>query len=316
MCPYRDCTSLNKLAHGIITLFVSSFAYSQGQIQTWLRLKSPIMQMSLSHSERFLAFTEKETLKLFVLDLLSKEIVPVSKNALYDSNFIWLPYGTHILYRETTKNKDQINSRIFIYDCVRKHSGKVAEYPYATSSVIFSPTSHTLYATYKNEFIVKKFHYPDARKKAVQTLLGDWVYRQGTLLYLARNGAVPEEVYQGERILNSDTSLKGELLFADEKHKLFRASQKREVQFVDDGARPKWHLSGLKFIYAGARILGDRVIGFDIKISSDTQEKTWLTHASFRTPPQAIWFDQGKKILFSPQETTDLLILDDFHDSI
>lgn len=283
--------------------------------QPVLRLSGGLFQSKINSKGNFLAFTEKNGRNLRILDLKSKDIYLVSKEKV-DLSFFWAPNGFRLLFKETVFKNGELASTIKAYDIKRKASVVLDRIVGRTGTLSFDPRDFRFYLLHEKGILSKRLIYPDERlskwQMAQRTDDGKWLIGANHITWLSNRGLTMSTV-EGDQsgIQSFDISPDGShIVWASKKGAIFISRKGEKAKVVSEGIDVKWHPAKPIFIFSKAQKNGTKVVGRDLAIGRLDGSIKVLTATPLAMENAAVWLPDGRRLLYSNLDTTDLFLMD------
>ncbi len=282
--------------------------------KTWLRFDGPISELKISPNGRHIALIEEglgNTSKLELIDLKTKEIFLVSES-ITENSFQWAPDGYRIFFQELAANLGQIQSQIWAYDASGKTRSKVADLAYIGDYLNVSTLDQKIRLISPKGIFTSQLTYPKSRFAQWQQYgdegEGSYIASHKIIYWQKRNSTVLRKVKSDtSKVISFILSPDGtSLAWATSAHQIFVSKAGGKPMFVDMGQDPYWHPQSKELIYAGARMVGNKVSSFDLKIANLKGQKRWLTFSQFGSERWPNYLPKAKGFVFTKENTTDL----------
>lgn len=305
----------------------------------WVRVNHALGRMRLDPKGRFVAFTGadgdtgQDAAGLSVLDLKTKNIFQVTKQPV-GASFFWAPDGFRLFYREmyrlpTLKSqateaegsqasvpKMQIRSVLNAFDCAIGKNIVLDELPFQTGILTFDPRDLRLHLMSLAGVHTKRISFPDERlarwQSARRTEDGKFIVTQNGVLWMTQGGTVLRRLGDDESPVESfDISPDGTTIaWATAKSRLYTSRNGQVPQFLAYGRDPRWHPDKLQLIFAGARMLGDKPVSYDIKVADLKGSTRFLTSTQFVDERWPQWDGKANRVVYTIDKTTDVYLLE------
>jgi hypothetical protein len=298
-----------------------------------LRGTNAFHQMKLSPKGRYLAYTDENGLGLNAIDLKTKFIYRVSDEKVGQS-FFWTPDGSRIFYRELVRSplkkprtdsdaerkenqwETPIRSKIRAFDCSVARNIDIDTIPRTTGLLTFDPRDLRFLLLSESGIHTKKITFPNQRLAQWQIASrndeGKWLATQKGILWVTQRGLVMRRLEDDSKNLSSfDISPDGQwIAWSTEGDRIYISHEGKMSQFLAYGRDPKWHPTRQLIAFAGARMVGNKAVNFDIKIADVRGQAKFLTATQFSSERWPHWDKEGEKIMYTVDQTTDLFLLD------
>jgi len=325
---YQNCikeSSRDIYWHFLVAIFLFALNATDGNAITlnpkstaWIRLDSSISQLKLAPKGKFVAFVSNERKGLRIVDLKTRKISDISHEQVGPS-FFWTPDGTRIIYREIGKSPStKIGSIVKIYDTKLKKSVITDHYPHRTGFLTFDPKDLRFSLMHENGIHSKRISFPNSRlarwQLAQRKNTGRWVATQNGILWVSEGGLAMRKVQDdGSPVESFDISPDGQsIAWATKKGIVYTSTAGSSPSVAGFGRDPDWHPKKHILVFAGARMVGNKAIGYDIKVIDQSGRSRWVTQTQHSLERWPQWEVDREGIIFTKDKTTDLYTLD-FH---
>ena len=114
----------------------------------------------------------------------------------------------------------------------------------------------------------------------------------------------------GKKIASFDISPDGvSIVWSTAEGKVFYSESGRKPVYIGRGSDPVWHPKKAQILYSAARMVGNKVIDHDIKLVDKRGQGKFLTITQTRNERWPRFLNEGRKIVFTVQNSTDLFSL-------
>lgn len=300
-----------KFGASFLLFFTATAAKASEPNKPWIRLNSAIEHLKVDRATNTkLAFSFESDAGLGVLDLETKKISKLSSKPVQGS-YDWSPDGVRLFYREQTIQNQGIISSLKIYDSVLGKIIDLDSVSHASGFIAIDPVDYMLHLIHEKGVLRKQLKLPDSRLARWQLKLkekpGYWIGSQKAPVYIPKSSIEMESLaVKGERLQSYDISADGlSVTWATQSGKVYKSAMGRKPVFVDFGLDPKWFHMENKIVYAGARLVGEKTVGYDLKVANATGAKKWITH-SYQSNERWPVPLKDHSILYTKDKTTDL----------
>ncbi len=299
----------------------------------FIRANQQINQMKLSPKGRYLAYTDDTGLGLNVLDLNTKDIYRVTE-AKVGLSFFWTPDGFRLFYRELVRpplkpaHSDQereladldrdapIESKIKAFDCSVARNIEIDKIARSSGYLTFDPRDLRFLLMSESGIHTKKIYIPNQRLALWQIAgrheRGKWLATQKGILWVTQGGLSLRRMEDDQTELESfDISPDGQwIAWGTKGNKIYASREGKKPEFIDYGREPRWHPTRHIIVFAGARMVGNKPVNFDLKIADSKGQSKFLTSTQYSSERSPQWHKGGDKLLYTVENTTDLYLMD------
>jgi len=263
----------------------------------FIRGQHALDNMRLDPKGRFIAFTSTDLgtgRGLSVIDTKTQNIFRVS-NQRVGASFFWSPDGFRLFYRELVKTRE----------------GK-------TESIVkaFDPRDLRMQLMSSGGVHTKRIYFPDERlarwQIAQRNDTGKFLATQAGVLWLTQGGASVRRLEDdGSKLQSFDISPDGTTIaWATEKSAIYTSKNGKTPHLLSHGRDPQWHPNKPLLLFAGARMVGDKPVNFDLKVSDTKGPGRFLTATQDSDERWPQWHPKGLQVLYTVAKTTDVYLLD------
>jgi hypothetical protein len=280
----------------------------------FVRADNALNRMRVDPKGRYIAYVGDDGTGLSVLDLKSKNIYRVS-NAQIGASFFWSPDGFRVMYRElASRNGVEVESELKAYDCVLARSVTLEKMPFPTGILTFDPRDLRMHLMSTKGIRTKRIYFPDERlarwQVAQRKETGKWLATQGGILWVTQGGYQMRRMEDDGSALDSfDISPDGETIaWATNKGRVYTSKAGKAPKFIGFGRDPRWHPEKPQLVYAGARMVGNTAVSYDLRVSDAHGNGKFLTatqHSDERWPQ---WHPKGDQIIYTIGKSTDVFL--------
>jgi hypothetical protein len=286
----------------------------------YIRANDQLDHMRLDPKGRFLAFIGPGGMGLSVVDIKSKSIWKVSEGQVGQS-FFWAPDGYRLFYREqaraaTGEHVGQISSTLRAYDAYLNRSVTIDDMPFATGLLTFDPRDLRMHLLGPKGIRTKRIYFPDERlakwQVAQRNESGRWLATQRGILWVTQGGYAMRRLEDdGTELQSFDISPDGTTMaWATAGGRVYSSKDGRTPVQIGYGRDPQWHPNRPLLLYAGARMVGNKAVSYDLRISDTKGVGKFLTSTQFSDERWPQWHPKGHQILYTMARTTDVFVLD------
>lgn len=283
----------------------------------WMRLDDGPSGLRLDHKSKNLAFTNDKGFGLQVLNIETKKVFLVTSEYVGTSYF-WAPDGIRLFYREQIrqdapdKKNYTISSNLSAFDTKLGKNILLETVQGPTGLLTFDPRDLRIYLMQKGSILSKRLSFPDDRlarwQIAQRTDNGRWVGTQNGMLWVTQAGfAMRRLADDGSPIESFSLSPDGTTAaWATVLGNIWVSRAGEKPHKLDRGKDPTWHPDKPILLYAGARVVGNTVVNHNIKVSDMKGSSRFLTYTQGTSERWPQWQDQGKKVLYTHEKSTDI----------
>ncbi len=285
----------------------------------WLRLSTDVSHLKVAPKGHFLSFTKGNGLGLYTIDLSSLEIFEVSQLQVESSSF-WSPDGQRLVYREISKNrKNEILSSINVYDCILHQNFMIEHLPLRSGFLTFDPRDLSMYLVHEKGIRVKKLNFPDKRLARWQLMYkarhaneGRWVATPNGIIWATSEGLTIRKMEDDRAGITSfDISPDGRFIaWATRKDNVFVSEAGKKPFKIGNGRDPSWHPEQRLLVYAAARMVGNKPVSYDLRVSDILGTGRFVTATEFSNERWPVWDPKGQRIIYTKAKTTDLFSME------
>ncbi|NRA43636.1 MAG: PD40 domain-containing protein [Oligoflexales bacterium] len=284
------------------------------------RFKNQISHLRISPKAAYLAYIEQTLNKkksLKILEIKNKKIFLVSK-AQVGSSFFWAPHGYRLFYRELKQKQGSsgVESTIKAYDSRLRKSIEIERISKPTGYITLDPMDLKIRTMSSTKLHVHQIVYPGSRLAKWQLFIrsqkGHWCVTQNGVLWMLKGVSIMSKLEDdGSPIEAFAISPDGRsIAWNTKKGLLYVSHEGTEPKILGYGKHPHWHPSKKILVYSGARMLGKVVSRYDLRVSNSKGQSRWITHSQHSDEMWPIWHPQGKLILYTVKNTSDIYMMD------
>ena len=281
-----------------------------------IRLNESPSHLRLDPKGRFAAYVTGTGLGLQIVDLQTKAIFEVTK-AQVGNSFFWSPDGFRLFYREMMKDKEgKVVSLLNVYDCALARNHTFDRWNYPTGTLTFDPRDLRMHSLSPKGIKTKRIFFPDERLAKWQISQrnesGKWLATQQAILWVSQGGFAMRKLDDDNSGVSSfEISPDGQsIVWATNKSRVYVSSKGNKPNFIGHGLDPTWHPEKTMILYAGARMVGNTPINYDLKLSDTKTSGRWLTSSQISNERWPQWHLKSDQILYTLDKTTDIYTVD------
>jgi hypothetical protein len=305
-----------KLLLPLLCCIPAAAAGVQPVKQPWLRLSGDIHYFEFNAPNTYGAYVEGSGRNLKVINIKTGAIYPVSKFDVGGA-FFWTPDGYHLIYRELKATPSgQVLSEVKNFDIGTMKSSPVADLKSASGFPTFDPRDYAVYLMHDRGILTRKLDIPTQRielwQRQESKKLGFWIATQQGMIWSTPGGLMITKMKDdGSGIQSFDISPDGlAATWATKRGHVYMSEQGGEARLVGAGQDPSWHPSQKMVVYSELKQLGGKAFGAEIKLYSPARGSKVLTDTGLVAERWPKFTRDGKKIVYTLAQTTDLFLMD------
>lgn len=290
------------------------------QIRQAYTLKAPLKNLKISPQGRFLVFVDEASDELRILDRekdsqIYKIFPPPSQQISYQ----WIDDGKRLFLRSLEKESSLASpiSRLWIYDAHKHYLKELESLAFPTGMPTYFPKDLRVRLLHQNGIISKKLSYSGKRlakwqKSQFKDLKGFYLVAQKAVLWVSEEGHTLAELKDdGSGIRSWDISPDGQsIVWETASGRLFQSINGKGSLFVDFGRDPSFHPMEQMLVYSGARMLGEKILSYDLKLKNQRGLKVWLTNTQAQDERYPQWIFGSASIFFTKERTNQIFVMD------
>jgi hypothetical protein len=277
-----------------------------------MRLTDSPEMLRLDPKGRFLAYRAGDVIK--VLDFKDSSIDFVAKGVQSGASYSWAPDGFRLILARRTAVE---GTAIDVFDAAINRSKNVRKIAVATGFPTMDPRTLGAYVLSTEGLATIQLTFPDDRiakwqvSERQRVSRGRYVATQKGIIWFYKASEKMERLDDdGTQIESFAMSPDGSAIaWATEAGYIYRSIEGSAAEMVDRGRDPAWHPERMELIYAGARLTGEKITGFDLKVS-DGKDRRFLTQTPFSDERWPQWRPRGKGVIYTVARTTDIFLLE------
>ncbi len=287
--------------------------------QAVLRLGDAPEMLRLDPKGRFLAFRQGEVLK--VLDLKDSSVHRVGMVPAGPA-YTWAPDGFRLIYLDTKASSKTTATNIEIFDAALAASKTVRRLDSATGYPTMDARALGAYVFTPSGLTTVKLAFPDDRLAKWQIAhrqngKGKYVATAGGILWFEPGAAKGGDPGKMTRLEDDGSALESfsmspdgsAVAWATVEGYVYRSVDGAPPELVDRGRDPAWHPEKGELLYAGARMSGNKISGYDLKVA-DPRDKRFITNTAYSDERWPQWDKAAKRIFYTVARTTDIFMID------
>ena len=282
----------------------------------FIRGSDALSHMRVDPKGRFIAYVGDSGLGLYLVDLKSKGIFQVSGGQI-GASFVWSPDGYRLLYREQSVAADgQISSEVKAYDAALATSVTLDKLAYPTGFLTLDPRDLRLQLLGPQGIHTKRIYFPGQRlarwQIAQRNENGKFLATQQGMLWETQAGFALRRLDDDQSGVESfDISPEGaSVAWATKAGRVYISKGGKTPRLIGQGRDPRWHPDKPMLVYSGARMVGNTVIGYDLRLADEDGAGRFLTSTQFVDERWPQWHPRGHQIIYTIAKTTDIFLLD------
>lgn len=284
----------------------------------FLRVDNALNTMKVDPKGRFIAYVRDGGLGLSVVDLKTKAIFNVT-DAQVGASYFWSPDGFRLFYRELVKKHDEptkVVSLVKAYDCALGRSVLLDDLPFPTGILTFDPRDLRMHLMSAHGIRTKRIYFPDERLARWQVSQrneqGKWMATQGGILWVTQGGYAMRRLEDDGSGLDSfDIAPDGSAIaWATKAGRVYLTKSGKNPVFVAYGRDPKWHPEKPQLVFAGARMVGNTAVSYDLRLADAKGAGKFLTSTQYSDERWPHWHPRGAQIIYTVAKTTDVYLMD------
>ncbi len=315
--PFAEVPLLKPMLLALVALALARPAAAV-EIKTvttpFVRTNNALNRMRVDPKGRFLAYVNDDGVGLSVVDLKTKAIYNVS-DAQVGASFFWSPDGYRLIYREQALTASgEVASELKAFDCVLTRSVSLEKMPFATGILTFDPRDLRMHLMSAKGIRTKRIYFPDERlarwQVAQRSESGKWLATQAGILWVTQGGYAMRKVEDDNSGLDSfDISPDGATIaWASKGGRVYTSKNGKAPHFIGFGLDPRWHPEKPQLIYAGARMVGNKAVNYDLRVADANGAGKFLTSTQFSDERWPQWHPKGNQIIYTVGKTTDVYL--------
>lgn len=282
----------------------------------FLRVNNALNHMRVDPKGHFIAYEGDDGHGLWIADIKSKNIFRVADGTI-GAAFFWSPDGYRLIYRQQTRQPNGgIVSEVRAYDCALARSVTLDSMPFATGYLTFDPRDLRLQLLGPKGIRTKRIYFPDERLARWQIAqrrdIGKWLATQKGMLWVTQGGyAMRLMTDDGSGLESFDVAPDGSMVaWATAAGHVYTAKDGETPALIGPGRDPRWHPEKAQLVYAGGRVVGQTIIGYDLRLADLHGAGRFLTSTQYTDERWPQWHPNGRQLIFTVAKTTDVYLMD------
>ena len=319
---------ISKTTFSLIFMLLSGdlFAVTYQTVLTpWIRLEEGPHGLRVDPNSKYMAFTNDQGFGLQVLEMQTKKVFQVTREYV-GTSFFWAPDGFRLFYREQhrsagTKSKSGektalVTSKLAAFDTKLGKSLILDTLNGPTGLLTFDPRDLRMYLMQETSILTKRLTFPNERlarwQIAQRTDSGRWVATQNGMLWITQSGVSMRRLEDdGSPIESFSLSPDGTTAaWATTLGNIWISRSGDQPKKLDRGRDPAWHPDKPFLLYSGARMVGNKVINHNIKISDLKGSARFLTYTQHSSERWPQWYENGTRVAYTHEKSTDIFTMD------
>lgn len=300
--------------------FVGTAASEENKdaLKVWLRADGGLSFMRKNRDTSYIAYVPAGGTGVRILDTKGGNIFEAT-TAHTGGSFFWSPDSARLFFRELINKNGKITTNVKAWDAALKKTIDIESIDGSSGLLTFDPRDHRMTLMHDKGIMTKRLVFPDERlaywQTAQRTEKGKWVASAGGLTLVTQQGFSMAKMPDDDTGIESfDISPNGNLVvWATKYGRIYAAKQGEAAKFIDFGRDPQWHPEKELFVYAGARMVGNKAASFDVKVASMNSPGSFLTNTQSRDERWPFWVtkpdSKGDAIAYTSTGTTDIFTI-------
>jgi tricorn protease-like protein len=288
-------------------------AGAKTEIAPWLRIDGGITYLKIDPTGRYIVHADREAMGLELIEIKTRKVFEITKHKVGPS-FFFSPDGYRVFYRELVKKegKGEIMSRLLAYDIPQHKKITLEEISSSSSYLTFDPRDLRLKLLSEKGIVTRQIVFPDERlarwQAAQRSDLDKWLVTQQGVLWLTHTGYTMKKLDDdGSGIESFDIHPHGNMItWATSKGGVYFSAEGKEPVKLGMGRDPKWHPREPLIIYAGAHLVGKKIISYDIRMVDTKGKGVFVTKTQSANERWPVFTHDGKTVLFTLEGSTDI----------
>jgi len=162
----------------------------------------------------------------------------------------------------------------------------------------------------------KRIYFPGERlarwQVAQRNEPGKFLATQKGIIWVTQGGYAMRRLKDDAAALDSfDISPDGNwIAWATTEGHIYASHNGKTPKLIGFGRDPRWHPEKPLLVYAGARMVGNHVINYDLRVADMKGGGRFLTSTQYSDERWPQWHPKGNQILYTIAKTTDVYLLD------
>lgn len=282
----------------------------------WIRANAGLNHLRADPKGRYLAFVDGDGKHLSIVDIKTKNIFEVTKHFVGPS-FFWSPDGFRLFFREQLLTVDKkVGSRLKVYDTALNRAVTLDELNVRTGILTFDPRDLRMHLLSSQGIRTKRIYFPDERLARWQVQqrsdMGKFLASQNGVLWVTQSGYAMRRLDDdGSPLESFDIAPDGSAIaWATKAGKIWISKEGKTPKLIGDGRDPQWHPTRPLLLFAGGRMVGNRIVNFDLRVTDTKGSGRFLTRTQHSDERWPQWHPKGHKIIYTMSRTTDVYLLD------
>ena len=289
--------------------------------QHWIRLKNQMSHLRVSPNQRYLAFFEKKTKKLNIIDLVRRGSQAIATLDNVEKNFLWSPFSQRVFFASQKMNGKKLKIAVTVYNLQTKDSTDIYHLDSNISQLSYDRNNFRLLFMEGGKlhssllrFVTKK---GSSWEKPKGFTFGNWIIKRRKIYWLNYKKLHLVQDLSSD-IQSFDVSQDGKnLVWSTSKNEIMKSYLGQRAEFVDEGKSASWHPYEKIICYASMRKFSNKVINWDLKVVDAQGRKKWLTSSPYRNENWPQWFVGSEhNILYTSERTSDLFKLKFYEENL
>lgn len=284
-------------------------------LKPWLRAESGVSFMRRNRDMSMIAYIPNGESGIHVIDTKSGNVYAATRE-FTGGSFFWSPDNARLFFRELIHPEgNKISTTVKAWDSALKKTVTIDAFKGSSGMLSFDPRDQRLMLMHEKGIMTKRLVFPDERlaywQTAHRTDKGKFVAADGGMTYITQQGFAMDKMTDDNTGIESfDIAPNGDsVVWATKGGKIYLSMQGESARFLDFGRDPQWNPKQDLIIYAGGRMVGNKVAQYDLKMSASMGPGSFLTSSQERSERWPMWSPDGKAIIYTITGTTDILSL-------
>lgn len=265
-----------------------------------------------------IVMVEERTGALKSLHLPSKRLTTISPGGV-GAAFFWVSDGVRLIYRKQVLRKNRIYGDLRVFDHHLKKSFSLETIQGFSGYPSFDPREGRILLIHARGMIQKRVRLPRSRLAKWQMKreekYGSFAVTPQGMMYISPSSKSMQRLRDdGSGIQSYDISRNGrQVVWSTIRGGVYRGEDRWSTHaptsmFVGYGKDVSWMHDDKNIVLSGARVVGDRAGGYDLRMISPSGEGVWLTQTFASHERWPLSLPTGS-IIYTVENTTDLFAI-------